>query len=113
MLLSVVLVIVAVAIIGGVAVVAIGRGGEMASFDASARPLDAGTGPAAYPAQPCPPAAQRGYPAWTVDAPGYAGTLVQPGTPASSGWPAREVLSSGRPEDHGGPEEQNDTATEA
>ena len=51
----------AVAIVAGVAVVAMGRGGEMAKFTADVRPLDADIETAADVALLRPPAAMWGY----------------------------------------------------
>jgi hypothetical protein len=59
--LPVVLIIAAVAILGGVIVVAMGRGGELAPSDADVRPLDADIVTAADVALLRPPAALWGY----------------------------------------------------
>lgn len=56
-----VLILVAVTIVAGVAVVAMGRGGEMAKFTADVRPLDADIETAADVALLRPPAAMWGY----------------------------------------------------
>jgi hypothetical protein len=65
---SVLLLIVAVAIVIGVSVVAIGRGGEMAEFPADSRPLDADISTAADVALLRPPPALWGYDKRATDA---------------------------------------------
>lgn len=55
------LVVVAVVIVAGVAVVAMGRGGELAKFTADVRPLDADIETAADVALLRPPASMWGY----------------------------------------------------